>query len=423
LTILFAATVVAQCSCALKSRPKKTQEELYARRAAGVQSVESAKLELVQRTRGRMMAEHEQGIATGTPNTFDVLMLSGGGDYGAFGAGVLAGWGELTDPQWIRPEFDFVTGVSTGALIAPYAFIGTDEAINTVLHMYENPQKDWLKSRTLLNILTRQESFYNVKGLHQAIRDNMTQELAEQIAQGVVDGRSLMAGATNLDAGVFVPFDLGKSFASAAVSGDRTLPVDIMLASSAIPGGFPPIEINGYLYADCGASVQMFFPTARRALYNPILPTVEMFGEDGPKIRLWAIVNNKISAAPANVQPRLTNVIGRSLGISIRMSAVLTLRDLETLAMLFRERGVDVEFRYLAVPEDFQDNPDGDFFDKDTMSRLGALGRELGRDPSSWRIHVPSPEWPDEFFDGTGFLTADELAEPEFRIKTPTKND
>ncbi|MFO0005246.1 MAG: patatin-like phospholipase family protein, partial [bacterium] len=61
------------------------------------------------------------------PNaTLDVLAISGGGDWGAFGTGLLRGWGEVTDPAMKRPKFDVVSGVSTGALIAPFAYLGTE---------------------------------------------------------------------------------------------------------------------------------------------------------------------------------------------------------------------------------------------------------------------------------------------------------
>ena len=54
--------------------------------------------------------------------TSNYLSLSGGGDNGAFGAGLLVGWTE----QGSRPEFNLVTGISTGALIAPFAYLGKD---------------------------------------------------------------------------------------------------------------------------------------------------------------------------------------------------------------------------------------------------------------------------------------------------------
>jgi hypothetical protein len=408
ISLLVTATSVVS-GCQFKSRPVADIETLHAERAAGVKRIQARKRHIYATLGLRVERLIEEAKSSGDRAVYDILILSGGGDYGAFGAGVLSGWGEISDSELTRPEFDFVTGVSTGALIAPYAFVGTDEAIETVLHMYSNPKDNWLKSRTLLNILTRQESFFNVKGLHEEVHAQMTQELAEAIADGVAEDRVLMAGATNLDHGVFAPFNLGEDFAAAAESGDRTRPVNIMLASSAIPGGFPPIEIDGGLYVDGGAAVQMFFPANRSLVYRDVSWMKEMFGDDNPKIRVWCIVNNKLSEPPKTIQPRLGGVIGRSLGISIRTSALLTLRDLETLALLYNTKGEEIEFRYLAVPEEFEDNPDGGFFNKDTMTRLGELGKEMGRDMSSWRIHLPSAEWPDEYFDGTGFLTLEQL--------------
>ena len=79
-------------------------------------------------------------------STIDILVVSGGGDWGAFGAGVLKGWGRVKGAN-ARPRFDIVTGVSTGALIAPFAFLGDDASIERIVQLYRNPRKDIAASR------------------------------------------------------------------------------------------------------------------------------------------------------------------------------------------------------------------------------------------------------------------------------------
>jgi predicted acylesterase/phospholipase RssA len=85
-----------------------------------------------------------KSVTARTQPTIDILVISGGGDWGAFGAGVLKGWGRVTG-EFARPHFDVVTGVSTGALIAPFAFLGDEASIDRILQMYRNPQEDWAK--------------------------------------------------------------------------------------------------------------------------------------------------------------------------------------------------------------------------------------------------------------------------------------
>ena len=84
---------------------------------------------------------------TGAPFIYDILVLSGGGAKGAFGAGFMQGWGSIPPGPDARPEFDMVTGVSTGALISPFATIGTDEAYTSVADFYANPEKNWIRKR------------------------------------------------------------------------------------------------------------------------------------------------------------------------------------------------------------------------------------------------------------------------------------
>jgi hypothetical protein len=98
------------------------------------------------------------------PPVIDILVVSGGGDWGAFGAGFLKGWGRVPPGPMARPQFDIVTGVSTGALIAPFAFLGTDDAIERIVQLYRYPKPDWVKQRGFLYFLPNHISFAEVPG-------------------------------------------------------------------------------------------------------------------------------------------------------------------------------------------------------------------------------------------------------------------
>src|SRR3954471_17251927 len=140
-TLAIAALAAICTACqGPPSRPERAQNELFAARDAE-NAGRSADFNVlmggfVQRARDKVTMTK---AGTAKPPTIDLLVVSGGGDWGAFGAGVLKGWGRVKGG---RPQFDVVTGVSTGALIAPFAFLGDDASIERVLQLYRAPDKD-----------------------------------------------------------------------------------------------------------------------------------------------------------------------------------------------------------------------------------------------------------------------------------------
>jgi hypothetical protein len=144
----------------------------------------------------RVKVEYDEFVAgrSAHPPTIDYLIVTGGGDNGAFGAGFLKGWKRVRkDDPLAMPEFDIVTGVSTGALIAPFAFIGSDDSLNRVSSLYRNPQKDWIKERWPLYFLPTE-----APGLERELKAAVTLDMAKQIA-AAGKGRLLSVNATNLD--------------------------------------------------------------------------------------------------------------------------------------------------------------------------------------------------------------------------------
>src|SRR5262245_14843877 len=134
--ILIAGTILIGCASA-KPRPDRTLQDLVAARQTDDAARAEQSHQLMQELLGRVEAKVDAAAksTTTTQPTIDILVISGGGDWGAFGAGVLKGWGRVTG-EFARPHFDVVTGVSTGALIAPFAFIGDDASIERIVQMY-----------------------------------------------------------------------------------------------------------------------------------------------------------------------------------------------------------------------------------------------------------------------------------------------
>src|SRR6185369_1305767 len=206
----------------------------------------------------RARAEAAFPDAKNQPRKF--LAISGGGSNGAFGAGLLAGWTESGK----RPQFDIVTGVSTGSLIAPLAFLGPeyDPQLKEIYTSYDT--KDIAKKRSLLKGLTG-DAMFSTKPLKELIEKYLDEKLLRAIAVESKKGRLLMVGTTNLDTGRPVLWNIGR-IAESGTPEALELARNVLLASAAIPAAFPPVfldvEVDGKKYqemhVDGGTTTQAF---------------------------------------------------------------------------------------------------------------------------------------------------------------------
>jgi hypothetical protein len=158
-----------------------------------------------------------------------------------------------------KPEFDAVTGVSTGTLIAPFAFLGDEQSIKQILNMYRNPKKDSVKQRGYLYFLPDNISFAEVPGLEREIRKHITVDMLGRVAKAGADGRILLVNTTELDVGQPRVFDLVAEAQRAADSADLERVHNIMLASAGIPGAFPFRMTDGELYVDGGVTGNIIY--------------------------------------------------------------------------------------------------------------------------------------------------------------------
>jgi hypothetical protein len=173
--------------------------------------------------------------------------------------------------------------------------------------------------------------------------------------------------------------------------------VSVLTASSAIPGAFPPVEIDGLLYVDGAAAMQVVGGLEDRSwLY---LPEGDSLGSHhtGPpiRIRVWIIVNQKLLPDPTVVRARWTSVAFRSLSTLLRTSMLQSIRDAETFVHFINQRPeFDAEMRYVAIPQDFAIPGTEEMFDAETMKALVELGHNMGTDPTSWRTEALRPGAP-----------------------------
>jgi predicted acylesterase/phospholipase RssA len=157
------------------------------------------------------------------------------------------------------PEFDVVTGVSTGALIAPFAFLGDARSLDTIVELYRHPGRDLVKQRWPLYFLPANESFATVPGLERELRARVDLAMLQRIADASRQGRFLIVNTTDVDDGGSRVWDVGGEAQRAVASGDVDRVHRILLVSSGIPGAFPFREIDGALYVDGGVTGNILY--------------------------------------------------------------------------------------------------------------------------------------------------------------------
>lgn len=369
--------------CAISKRPIQTEQALLKQRTENAEMQRSVFAATVERMVDRIAAAT---AADKQPRTVNLLAMSGGGDKGAFGAGFLVGWGQSADASYRRPEFDAVTGVSTGALLAPFAFLGTDEACKAVEDFYRHPKKDWVKNRMLF-FLPSHPSFMTLPGLVREINNAVDDDMIRALAAESAKGRAVVITATNLDDGTQQFWNLADEATKAVASGDSERVRKILLASAAIPAVFPPVDIDGSAYADGGVTANVFLrldpeaPDGFLQVWRRKYPNIPV-----PKVRYWVIINNQLHQPPRTVQPRWPAVVSPSLDTAIRSATVAEVRWLTAQANYANAAfGSDIEVRVVAIPDHWRAPAPGNF-KKDTMQSLSDLGRSLGANPSSWQL-------------------------------------
>jgi hypothetical protein len=385
--ILAGGVVLGACGPAV-TRPPVTQQDLLKLRTTGDEQAVAEGRRLIGRVVQRTKAEYDRYTVAGRkePPVIDILIISGGGDWGAFGAGFLKGWQKVPAGHPLaKPEFDAVTGVSTGTLIAPFAFLGDEQSIDQIVNLYRNPESDWVRQRGFLYFLPDNISFAEVPGLEREMHKHITLDMLRRIAKAGADGRLLAVNTTELDTGTSRVFDLVAEAQQAADSGQVDRVHNIMLASAGIPGAFPFRIIDDELYVDGSVTGNIIYggriaeEDSLPALWQKAYPNLP-----SPKFRFWVIFNNQFRPVPVVTAPNWVAVISRSLETSSRAATATAVRHLFAMAEISRlKRNADVEVRVVSIPGDWVPPVPG-VFKKETMNNLADLGEKMGADPASW---------------------------------------
>jgi predicted acylesterase/phospholipase RssA len=375
--------LIAGCASPLERQPRKAEDLAAARRAQDALRAQEV------RALGERLFARVEAKAKGAARTIDVLVISGGGDWGAFGAGVLKGWGRVQG-ELARPQFDVVTGVSTGALIAPFAFLGDDAAIERIVQLYRNPQKDIAVSRGWLFFLPDNPSFFTLPGLERELRAALDRPMIERIAAEGASGRGLLVNTTNVDLGDNHVWDLVAAARRALAGSDDAELHRILLASAGIPGAFPAREIGDYLYVDGAITGNILYGGETRESESlPVRWQARYPRRPMPRLRYWVIFNNQLRFPPQVTRARWPDIMSRTTIMATQTSTVNSMRHLYAMAQVARlKHDAQVEVRMIAVPEDWVPSRPGTFV-KEVMNELADIGERMGADPASWRSDPP----------------------------------
>jgi hypothetical protein len=332
-------------------------------------SKQAAKLRLAQ------LEKASKTDPTISSRNLNYLTVSGGGSSGAFGAGLLVGWTATGK----RPHFDLVTGISTGSLIAPFAFIGPsrDEDLRSAYTTISG--KDIYKKKGVLRALTS-ESAADDTPLRNLIARYVDDKLVAEIAAEHSKGRRLLIGTTNIDAERPVIWDIG-AIASSGEPGRRDLIREILVASASIPGVFAPIRLSvtadgktyDEMHVDGGTSNQVFLaPSSISA------KTIDRETNVKRKRTLYILRNGKVAPEYSVVKPKLASIAGKSVSSLIKTQGV---GDLYRMYASARRDGA--AFNAIWVPDSFHmEEPEP--FDPAFMKALFELGYEMGKNGIPW---------------------------------------
>lgn len=365
---------LALCACQTVARPDFSRSDLT--EASPPVRYESASIP----DRERFLGEARAAAVAPRDGTFDVLALSSGGANGAYGAGVLTGWTARGD----RPEFEIVTGVSIGALIAPFAFVGRSRDADLQAAFIDGRSDSLLQPRWAMALFS--PGVYRSAPLRGLVEKAVDDALLSEIAAAHRAGRRLYIGTTSLDTREQVIWDLGAVAASGAPDA-RARFIDILTASASVTGAFPPVFIDlenhgrrlRELHTDGRLTANFFI--APESVLRSNLPLRDPTTAPG---RVWIIVNGTPEETFAIATHGNISIAGRALEA---MMNTTTRANVITTAQYGRLNGFEVALT--TSDPDGRDRPLD--FGRARMIALYELGRKRVLDGTAWAAPEAAP--------------------------------
>jgi hypothetical protein len=301
-------------------------------------------------------------------HALNILQLSGGGQYGAFGAGFLKGWRETGT----RPEFDIVTGVSTGALLATHALLGTPEDDAVLQEIYTKvTAQDIFKKNFIIGLFFGSQAAYDTSPLKSLLDRHITQAVLRRVAAAYGEHRRLYVGTTNLDYNQTWVWNMGLI---AKQGGPDALELykKVLLASASPPIAFPAVEIDGHLFGDGGVRQNLVVV----GLAGKIKPTPPQYGPG----TIYTIQNGKQTTPPKALRNEVLSIAGPVLGTMLETS-------MDTLLMrsFFAAHARGYKFKYVSIPAAVEIGSNPLAFDQKQMRHTFDAGYSLGLQPDPWQ--------------------------------------
>jgi predicted acylesterase/phospholipase RssA len=375
LLLLACAALAAGCAAGRRSAaPPLTRDSAYFQPGA-VDEARPLETEMLRALAERGRVANASPDPAARPKAY--LALSGGGKFGAFTAGVLGGWSAAGD----RPQFDVVTGVSTGALIATYAFLGPEYDRATAELFTSVTTRDVYRRRPV-GALFWSDAAASSAPLKRLIDCHVDDDIIARVARAHAAGRRLYVGTTNLDARKFVIWDMGAIAASGRPDA-KDLYRSVLLASASVPGLLPPVEIaaetpDGHiteLHADGGTTAGVF-------LHVPSPGGAAACPPAGSSV--YVIVAGKLYADPAVTDRRTVRVAESALSSVVYAQTRAELFRISSLCAYAR-----MNFRLASLPQDFPVGADAMSFDAEELRRLYEAGYAAASGGKAWRDTPP----------------------------------
>lgn len=320
--------------------------------------------------------------------TLDILMLSGGGQNGAFGVGFLRGWSTRTDTS--MPRFDLVTGISTGALQAPYALLGSKASLDTISALYARAATSIAPTLDWWFWLRRTGGLVNTKRFERTIANAIDGQFRDELRNAFAEDRQIVFGTADFDMGIGRLWSLGDEIGSDSAGLYRAQ--SLLRAATAIPGVFPPLVIDGHVHAD-GGIVESVLTTLTFADYQQLGQALAARGLGDVTVRLWVVMNLWSHADPRVIDPASRKQITRrSTMLLLYFHQPATLAALADLsrAVSADVPGVRLELKLATLPAEESVTPGAEkLFDKRFMQRLDSIGFAKATGVAPWDS-VPS---------------------------------
>lgn len=382
MTSFVILTLLVNVGCATVHRPTLTLETLES-------DAVTARAQHHKTVDDMIEALARRAVQRGDAN-LDILMLSAGGENGAYGVGFLRGWQERRENP--MPPFDLVTGVSTGALQAAFALIGNSQALNEATELYRKAGTEFAPSLDWFFWLRPTGGFVKTSRLHRAIQENFNDDLAKKLSEEFSKNRQLAISTADMDLGIGRVWNFSRELQPDSSSLMRMH--QVLFAASAIPGVFPIERIDNHLHGD-GGVVASLLPIFTLADYQRLAARLKELGvSEVVKIHVW-VIHNTFTHPPLAVIAQADRSALSDRGVELLYSLAQPLMDeyMTTLATAVSTGvpGLRMDISSTSLPPALATDPGAtSIFDEHWIDKLLTAGYEQAKSAKPWQTWRPS---------------------------------